>query len=85
MSYAILANCRIHSMRVLYRGLLEFRLKSGSIPSFFLGFCEAMYSGFRYRLLVLPDYIFASEIERYLFRKMRSLMEYNNTTINMCD
>ena len=30
-----------------------------------------MHSGFRYRLLVLPDYIFASEIERYLFRKMR--------------
>ena len=28
-------------------------------------------TGFRYRLLVLPDYIFASEIERYLFRKMR--------------
>ena len=30
-----------------------------------------MYSGLRYRLLVLPDYIFASEIERYLFCKMR--------------
>ena len=33
-----------------------------------------MYSGFRYRLLVLPDYIFASEIERYLFRKMRIVL-----------
>ena len=52
----------------LYRGLLEFRLKSGSIPSFL-----HMYSDFKYMLLVLTDYIFASEIERFLFRKMRSL------------
>ena len=81
MTYAILANCHIHSMRVyisgLYHGLLE--LKSG-FTSYFSGFCEGMFSGFRYRLFVLPHYIIVSEIKDICFAKC----EYNDTTIIIC-
>ena len=83
MTYAILANCHIHSMRVyisrdrLYHGLFE--LKSGFTP-YFSGFCEGMFSGFRYRFFVLPHYIIVSEIKDICFAKC----EYNGTTIIIC-
>ena len=51
-------------------------MESGFAP-YFSGFCEAMYSGFRYRFFVLSHYIFVSEIKDICFAKC----EYNDTRL----
>ena len=51
----------------LYHGLFE--LKSGFTP-YFSGFCEGMFSGFRYRSFVLPYTILS-------FQKLKIFVSQN--------